>query len=89
MGMRLLALNGAEVWGYVVELGDGLRVRFDINDWQRLGLGTGRRVPVRVPGRGGRVALRHRGNGVAAGRVGADGDAGAGGGVTTRGLAVE
>ena len=51
MGMRLLALNGAEVWGYVVELGDGLRVRFDLNDWRRLDLGTGRRVPVRLPGK--------------------------------------
>lgn len=36
---------------YVVELSDGLRVRFALDDWQRMNLGTGQRVPVRLPGK--------------------------------------
>jgi hypothetical protein len=47
----LLAVNGSELWGYVVELDDGLRIRFEIDDWQRLNLGIGRRIPVRLPGK--------------------------------------
>jgi hypothetical protein len=46
-----VALNGANVWAYVVETDDGLRVRFDIDDWQRLNLDIGRRIPVGLPGR--------------------------------------
>lgn len=49
--MQQVALNGAEVWAYVVETGDGLRVRFSLDDWQRLNLGPGQRVPVRLPGK--------------------------------------
>ncbi len=51
MGSLQVAVNGAEVWVYVVKLYDGLRVRFDIDDWQRLNLGHGHRIPVRVPGK--------------------------------------
>jgi hypothetical protein len=47
----LIALNGAEVWAHVVETDDGLRVRFDIDDWQRMNLGQGQRLPVRLPGK--------------------------------------
>ena len=36
---------------FVVELDDGFRMRFDINDWQRLNLDVGRRIPVRLPGK--------------------------------------
>lgn len=46
-----VAVNGREVWVYVVELDDGLRMRFDIDDWQRLNLDLGRRIPVRLPGK--------------------------------------
>ncbi len=44
-----LTLNGAEVWGYVVELDRGMRIRFSIDDWERLGLFRGQRIPVRLP----------------------------------------
>ena len=49
--MQPVALNGTEVWAYVVETDDGLRVRFDLNDWQKLNLAPGQRVPVRLAGR--------------------------------------
>lgn len=49
--MRAVALNGAEVWAYVVETDEGLRVQFDVEDWQRFGLGQVQRVPVRVAGK--------------------------------------
>jgi hypothetical protein len=49
--MQPVALNGSEVWAYVVETEEGLRVRFDADDWQRLGLGQGQRVPVRMAGK--------------------------------------
>ena len=51
MGSLLVALNGTEVWVYVVETDEGLRVRFDIDDWQRLNLGGGQRIPIRLPGK--------------------------------------
>ncbi len=51
MGSVLVALNGTELWCYVVELDDGLRVRFALDDWHRMNLGTGQRVPVRLPGK--------------------------------------
>jgi hypothetical protein len=49
MGSVLVALNGAEVWAYVMELAEGLRVRFALDNWQRLNLDVGRRVPIRLP----------------------------------------
>lgn len=51
MGSSLVALNGAEAWGYVVELDEGFRVQFALDDWQRMNLGIGQRVPVRLPGK--------------------------------------
>jgi hypothetical protein len=49
--MQQVALNGAEVWAFVVEADEGLRVRLNLDDWQRLNLGRGQRVPVRVAGK--------------------------------------
>jgi hypothetical protein len=46
-----IAVNGSELWAFVVELADGLRVRFSLDDWLRLNLSEGRRIPVRLPGR--------------------------------------
>jgi hypothetical protein len=46
-----VAVNGSEVWAYVVETGEGLRVRFALDDWLRLNLDVGRRVPVRMQGK--------------------------------------
>ena len=37
--------------GLVVELDEGLRMQFEIDDWQRLGLGSGQRIAVRLPGK--------------------------------------
>lgn len=51
MASNLITLGGAEVWAFVVETDDGLRVRFDIDDWQRMNLGQGQRIPVRATGR--------------------------------------
>lgn len=39
--MQPIALNGMNVWGYVVESDEGMRVRFGIDDWQRLQIGEG------------------------------------------------
>jgi hypothetical protein len=50
MGSVLVALNGAEVWAYAVGTDEGLRVRLDIDDWQRLNLTSGQRIAVRLPG---------------------------------------
>jgi hypothetical protein len=47
----LIGLNGADVWAYVVELSGGLRMRLSIDDWERLNLFRGQRIPVRRPGR--------------------------------------
>ena len=46
-----LALNGAEMWGYVVKQHRGMRIRFSIDDWERLGLFRGQRILVRLPGK--------------------------------------
>lgn len=51
MGSLLVALNGTEVWVYAVETDEGLRMQFDIEDWQRLNLGRGQRIPIRLPGK--------------------------------------
>ncbi len=48
-GNFLIDLNGTEVWGYVVEQDDGLRVRVALDDWQRLGFFEGRRVSLKLP----------------------------------------
>jgi hypothetical protein len=51
VGSVLIKLNGADVWAYVVETDEGLRVRFDIDDWQRMNLVNGQRLPIRLPGK--------------------------------------
>lgn len=50
MGSTLVKLNGVCVWAYVVELADGLRVPLALDDCQRVDLGTGQCVSVRLPG---------------------------------------
>jgi hypothetical protein len=42
-----IGVNGHEVWTYVVELVDGLRIKFDATNWERLGLYRGMRIPLR------------------------------------------
>ena len=34
----LIALNGAKVWAYLVDLSGGLRMRLSIDEWERLQL---------------------------------------------------
>ena len=51
MGCTLIDLNGVGAWAYVVELADGLRVRLALDDCQRVDLGPGQRVLVRLLGR--------------------------------------
>jgi len=50
MGSTLVEVNGVGVWAYVLELADGLRVRLALDDCQRMDLGTGQRVLVRLAG---------------------------------------
>ncbi len=49
--MQQVALNGSDVWAGVVETSGGLRIQLQIDDWQRLRLGQGQRVPVCVSGK--------------------------------------
>lgn len=49
-GSEQVGLNGYEVWAYVVELEGGLRMRLDLNDWDRIGVYRGQRIPVRPAG---------------------------------------
>lgn len=46
-----IGLNGTAVYAYVVPHGDGVRVRVSADDWERLGLSSGQRVRLDVPGR--------------------------------------
>ena len=50
-GSYQVGLNGSELWAYVAETVNGMRVRLDVNDWERSGLGVGRQIPVRLPGK--------------------------------------
>lgn len=50
-GSELIALNGSEVWAFVVELAVGVRLRLALDDWERLALSPGQRVAVRRAGR--------------------------------------
>ena len=36
-----IAVNGSEMWVYVVETAEGLRLRFNLDDWLRLNLDVG------------------------------------------------
>jgi hypothetical protein len=51
MGSITVALNGSEMWAYVVEHDNGLRMQVMIDDWENVNLDTGRRIPIRLPGR--------------------------------------
>ena len=46
----LVRLGKTDVWAYVVETGEGLRVRVSADEWAGLGLHAGQRVPVRRAG---------------------------------------
>jgi len=46
-----VAVNGFELWALAVETDDGMRVRLSLDDWERLGLFRGQRVPIRRNGR--------------------------------------
>ncbi len=48
----LIELNGVQVWAFVVEHDSGYRIRLALDDWQRLNVGIGQRLPVRLPGAG-------------------------------------
>jgi hypothetical protein len=50
-GSILLALNGFEVWAYVVELDEGYRMRLSLDDWDASRLCEGRKIPIRMHGR--------------------------------------
>lgn len=50
-GSQQVGLNGYGVWAYVVELDGGLRMRVSLDDWEKLGLHRGQRIPVRRDGR--------------------------------------
>ena len=41
-----MAVRGVELWGWVVETNSGFRVRFDLEEWERLRLYRGQRVAV-------------------------------------------
>jgi len=45
----LVTLNGRSLWAYVVEQSDGLRIRFSPDDWEKVFLEPGQRVPIRLP----------------------------------------
>ena len=46
----LVRLGKADVWAYVVETGEGMRVRVSADEWAGLGLHAGQRLPVRRAG---------------------------------------
>ncbi len=46
-----IQLNGSVVWGFAVEVGRGLRIRLSVEDWERLSINPGQRIPVRIPNR--------------------------------------
>jgi hypothetical protein len=50
-GSIRLALNGFEVWAYVVELDEGYRMRLSLDDWYASRFSEGRKIPVRMRGR--------------------------------------
>jgi len=50
-GSAQITLNGYLVWAYVVELEGGLRMRFDLNDWERLRLYRGQQISIQREGR--------------------------------------
>jgi len=51
VGSATIHLNGFPVEAFVLEKPGGVRVEVDHDDWLRLRLSEGRRVPLRLPGR--------------------------------------
>jgi hypothetical protein len=47
----VIGINGFEVWAYVAEMDEGARIRVSLDEWQKLNLGIGQRIPVRLPGK--------------------------------------
>ena len=45
----VIGVNGSELAAYVVNLEGGLRIRFASDDWDRLHIYRGQRVPIRLP----------------------------------------
>jgi hypothetical protein len=46
-----IQLSGFTVWGLVVEVGRGVRMRLSVDDWERLSLNRGQRIRVKIPNR--------------------------------------
>jgi hypothetical protein len=51
VGSATIHLNGYPVEAFVLERAGGVRVEVDHDDWVRLRLAEGRKVPLRLPGR--------------------------------------
>ena len=49
-GSAQVTLNGYLVWAFVVELGGGLRMRFALNDWEKLRPHAGQRIQIQHEG---------------------------------------
>lgn len=59
-GNHQIALNGRELWAYVVELAEGLRIQLSIDDWERTGLVEGQRISCGWSRRVTTLRFRHR-----------------------------
>jgi len=46
-----IQLNVSVVWGFVVEIGLGLRLRLSVDDWERQRLNLDERIRIRIPKR--------------------------------------
>jgi hypothetical protein len=46
-----IEINGSLVWGFVMELGRGLRLRLSVDDWDRLCLHLGQRIKTKISNR--------------------------------------
>lgn len=49
-GTGPVAVNGSVVYGYWTDRGGACRLRLGLDDWDRLGLNAGQRVPFGRPG---------------------------------------
>lgn len=47
----IVEVNRFVLWGDTVELDSGLRMRLSFDEWQKLKLQRGQRIPVRLPHR--------------------------------------
>ena len=46
-----IQLNGSVVWGFLLEVGHGLRLRLSVDDCEQLKLKMGQRIRARLPNR--------------------------------------